>query len=410
MPIRDAQANRIVPANNRAVDVAKKALREITPIQQRRYDNAFQVNSYQALVYNRLDAGLPCSCQASGKVLGTLLGEDGKMPEGKINEMVTGGMMFKVKRYGAREPEREDLRVYRGDPAKTRDDTTQDGLDSENQLTPPLNNGKGNFDDPFASEIDQDTQTLDDQLIDFDSLPQDVSDVSCGICFGSGYVGGFSVLGSWRQVLSTQWPELRLNPGATIEVTERPNFFRSLWAEFDTILPCGFTALDSCRVWNNTRPVGTARMLIDGNTATYSILRQMCDGYMHKVRVEFDVSTDWTHLELQVGLINSLAHIDFPNLAQSADVAKLDQTEDLTINTSSSVPTLGSRDVIIEHTFGKAFHVGACNGWNDAAGNQLGWTATVRVLQPNEILNILPRRRWLGNQAANPVRRTSDQP
>ena len=72
--------NRVLPANARAVDVAKQAIRDIMPVQQRRYHAAFEVQGFEAVVYHRLQSGIPCSCQAHGKQLASHLEEDGKMP------------------------------------------------------------------------------------------------------------------------------------------------------------------------------------------------------------------------------------------------------------------------------------------------------------------------------------------
>ena len=420
MPIRDARYNKINPANSRIVDVAKQTLREILPVQHRRYNNAFEINGYDCLVYTRLHQGIVCSCMGSQKALGVLLNEQGKMPQGKINEMIEGGMHFKVNRYGERDLERDDLRPFRGDPVKAKTDQQYDGQDGAG-TEPPFNKHQGLLDDPFADEIgDSNTedpsgsklnQNLDDALADFDANALNVSDVSCGVCFGTGYVGGYAVHGSWRQILSTQWDGIRLDPGGLIEPRKRPHFFHSTWAEFNTILPKGFCYLDSIKVWNNTKLVITAAILIDGNQANYSNVRALCDGKMHTIRVQFVDATDWTHLEIQIGLSTIMPKVDFPNISSSADVTKLNPIEDLQVNLSGIVPQLDVRDLIVDHTLGFVWQVGPCSSWNDKHNNILGWTATVRVVQPNEVLDMLPRRQiTVQALTANPVRPLRTQP
>ena len=414
MPIRSSSNNRVLPSNSRAVDVAKQAIYALTPVQQRKYDNAFQVQGYDSLVYTRLEQGVRCSCMSGQSNLGTLLMEDGKMPVGKIDELLTGGMVFKVNRYGARQPDREDLREPRGQDPKTRQDQAYDGLKNENTIQPPTTIVSSDLTDPFTDEVvDSATEGVDghlvrnelDELADtFDINNSNSSDNACAICFGSGFVGGFTVLGSWRQALSSEWGPTVLSPGGTIEVGASPFFFRCLWAEFTTILPKGFVALDSLRVWNNAKLVTSGTVLIDGSTADWSTIRTKCDGLPHVVRVQFDVDTDWTHLEIQIGLTTQMSKIDFPKMVNAGDQSKLDATDDVQINASPMIPYLSAKDVIIEHTFGKAFQVGSINPWNDKSRNVLGWDCSCRVIQPNEVLNLLPRRRITGQRTTNPVR------
>jgi hypothetical protein len=404
-PVRESSNNKFLPANSRAVDVAKQAFSTLTPIQQRRYDNAFQVQGYDTLVYTRLTQGITCSCMSTQKEAASMLGEDGKLPPGRINELLTGGMVFKVQRYGARDKAREDLREPRGMPPKTREDQQYDGLDSEESLDDNMLSDSTDLDDPFASRVVPRTaESIDDLIGNFDSNDINIGDVSCGICFGTGFVGGFTVGGSWRQILTTSWPDIRIAPGGLIEVNRKPFYFECDWAEFLVTLPKGFTAIDAVKVWNNTKLVRTGRILVDSNTANYSIFKILADGRPHLVRVEFDTPTEWTHVELQFGIRDRLERIDFPKMARNADMSKLDQTDDVQINASPMISTLSARDVLIEHTFGKAFEVMNVNPWNDKSRNILGWDCTGRVIQPNEVLNMLPRRRVYGQQTTHPVR------
>src|SRR6476661_5377941 len=114
MPFAHRSNNRVLPANNRAVEVAKQAIRDITPVQQRRHANAFEIDGHESVVYHKLATGLPCSCMAHRLALATVLDEEGKMPQGTMNQLLTGGMEFVINRYGSHAATREDLRVERG--------------------------------------------------------------------------------------------------------------------------------------------------------------------------------------------------------------------------------------------------------------------------------------------------------
>ena len=61
-------------------------------------------------------------------------------------------------------------------------------------------------------------------------------------------------------------------------------------------------------------------------------------------------------------------------------------------------------DVVVESTFGKHFVVSESQWWNDRDRNVLGWDVQARVIQPEEILFGLPRRRRMGQRTTNTVR------
>lgn len=406
--------NRVLPANARAVDVAKQAIRDIMPVQQRRYHAAFEVQGFEAIIYHRLRAGVPCSCQAHRKQLASHLEEDGKMPVSTMNKLLTG-QEFGVNQYGARVPARQDIRDAKREagqfmPRKAKDDQFFDGLDSNAPLTHEY--VIGGLDDPFTQVTEPGLGVngpdngidLDSLADDFDTGTLDMSTTRCGVCYGIGFVGGFSVLNAWRVVLdTTKTPSLGPVDG-TIEVNVSPHAFFARSVEWNVVIPRGFVSLDAFKVWNNMEPVTGGRITIDDLEFSDNLLRAFCDGRSHKIRIEFDDLTDFTHIEIQINQSLNSALIEFPRLTNTSNTSLNDMTGDVTMNASPIIPRLNTGDVVVESTFGKHFVVSESQWWNDRDRNVLGWDVQARVIQPEEILHGLPRRRRLGQRTTNLVR------
>lgn len=413
MPITSRTNNRVLPANSRAVDVAKKALRDLAGAQQRRYANAFEIDSHESVIYNRLTQGVPCSCQSHSKALATLLDEEGKMPQGVINEMLTG-MTFRVNRYGQRQGTRDDLRVERGEddtPANENAPQSNPLLPGARRVVPDFDYMSMDLDDDVATELNMEgtatngpvrSRTLDDAVGDFDT-DVDLGDSSCTLCYGTGFVGGYTVQGGWRQSLSSQWLPKPVVSGL-VEANQRPHAFYSTRVDFSIVLPKGFVFLDTFRVWNNEQRVVPTSILIDNLSYTPSLFAALCDGNRHTVSVIHDEMTYWTHLEIQVCQTEHASLIEFPTLTQGADLSRLDSTEDTQISASPLVPMLRVRDVIVESVQGQPFILGSTTVWVDKLKNTHGWDCSARVIQKSELLGLLPRRRKMPNKTTTPVR------
>lgn len=412
---RGGTNNRILPPNSRTVDVAKRAIRDLMSIQQRKYDNAFQVQGYETVVYNRLTQGLACSCQHNRKVAATILGDDGKMPEGKINELLTGGLEFKIQPYGSSSKGRDDLRNPRDIPPLRREDQRFGELNTDKETS--LFTNVGGLTNPYANVVgsdrlgdngdhmDHEDLDLDDAIEMADTDNYDSSTTRCSVCFGSGFVGGYSVLYGWRKVLTINSPEFRGNNLiGTIEINHKPNKFFATKASWSVTLPRNCIYVDAFKVWNNTDRVVEGSITIDSLPYNESLLRAKCDGVPHIIEIEFDDLTYFTHLEIQICQSTTLALLEFPKLQSSTNIELVDLTDDVQIVASPVIPKLGARDVLVESTFGKRFVVGPSTSWNDKDRSVMGWDVTSRVVQPSELLALLPRRRKMGQQPTNMVR------
>jgi hypothetical protein len=386
VPVVERSNNKILPANARATDVASKAIVEITPVQQRRYFDAFVVQGIAAVHYARLTQGRKCSCQASAKILNGILDKEGKASAGAINAMLTGDSAFSVTAYNL----------------------DQQRVTGSNQASPlaPVNKNQGVFDIvtdgeeiPFADLLagrpaafgdngPVHAETIDDMVNDFDASSFGFSDVACPICFGTGYVGGYEPYHAHREVLTVT--DVQPAAGSQIIVTERP--FGCVGTGFSAVVkfPRGAIGIDAFRVWNGTE-IQNAMFAVDGVQLTNNgQLLAACDGKQHVLTVTG--LTGFTHFEMQFVTTTESIYFEFPRRPNSANTGLLEQMDPFDIILSPNVPTIDSQDIIVEQQLGKTLIVQNVNPWNTRMRDVLGWEAQVRVIQPMELYRLLPGR------------------
>lgn len=397
MPVKNSTNNRILPANARASDVASRAISEILPVQQLRNMSAMRVQGYQCLHYSHLKQGPKCSCQASQKQLGSRLGLDGKASVGTINELLTGAMTFDVTPYGSRRPQQTSAfdsvtsPLSPHSPFQGQFDVV--GIEEGNSLPLRIENGPSFGDNGPAGF------NIDDLVSDFDSAHMGFTDATCAVCFGTGFIGGYSPFNANRQIFTVNDVDL----GASeIDLLTKPWQAESLNFSFTVTLPLGAVGIDTFRVMNNSRQVN-ANFTVDQQAANPLSILQKCDGLPHLVNVAFPQDQTWTHVEIQFILGSESAYFEFPRLTKGSDTAQLEQLEPFQIIIGSNLPNLSPQDIITESVFGKALIVESSNWWNDKNRNVLGWECQVRVLQPQELYNILPRRGRIMTKNQTPI-------
>lgn len=387
MPVKTSNNNRILPANGRAVDVAQRAIQEILPVQQMRYHDAFRVQGFQGVLYNRLHQGPKCTCKSSQKQLATRLDERGKASPTTINELMTG-VTFDVSAYGRN----ESPRVY-------------DPFNSIVAPDAPDNKYQGVFDNVSTQEDGLPTRVVDkgygdngpiDIEIDLDAIANDFdlnslghSEVACAVCFGSGFTGGYTPLYGRRIVRSCADVELQATD--VIDAMHSPWRCSTQGFKFVETLPFGAVALDAMRVMKDHRPVG-ANFTIDGQAVNDISVLRYCDGRPHVIEVSFPELVEFTHVEIQFKTSVDDAFFEFPRVSKSSGTELLENTEPFQIILSPMIPQVHVEDIFTDSTYGKAMIVQSVNDWNTRTRQVLGWEVQVRVLQPTEIYNVLPRR------------------
>jgi hypothetical protein len=388
MPVTDQSNFQVQSANARAADVAEKAVKEIMPEMQQRYMSSFRVQGVQCVHYNRLNSGRKCTCQASQKQINGLLGKDGKADIGTINSLITGNTDFGVTPYNFNQK-----RVTGVDDAATspyaplnKFQGVFDILSDNTEI--PMADLLGSRPEGFGDNGAVEALTIDEMVSDFDAGSLGFTDVACPVCFGTGYVGGFTPFHGHRQVLTVM--DMQIDPNGRLDLLKSP--FVAEASSFNVIvkLPRGAIGIDIFRVLNGAEPTG-AIISIDGNVITSIIqILNYCDGKQHLINASN--LTRFTHFEMQFNLSTESVYFEFPRRPSSNNTALLEQTEPFQIILSPNVPTMDAQDIIVEQMLGKILVVQNVNPWNSRDRSVLGWDAMVRVIQPMELYRILPGR------------------
>lgn len=381
----------LVPSNARAADVASRMVEQLVPLQQRRTAAAFRVQGLESVLYTHLTSGRVCSCKSSETQLSGL-SPDGKAPEGVINRMIAG-VEFDVSPYSNRPAQKAS--------AEDGFYIDWDAHDDAKRVGPDLTESAIVQDSPGVGDAGAyDPANLDDIINSFDAVDVGFLDVACPICFGTSFVGGYTPYRTWRSVLVP----LDFDHQEYVDYTKSPWELPPCTFSTSVVLPRGAVAIDSFRVFRNRNQVW-AKVSIDGHSVDSPIQAlTYCDGRPHLL--SFETAEPMTHVELQFALSRESAYFEFPKLARSSDRSLLDSTEPFQILMSPEVPQISSMDVIVESQTGRALLVGNVTPWQSRQRSGLGWECQVRVVQPQELYTLLPRRgKVYGQQALNMVPR-----
>ena len=432
MPIiSNSGGNRVLNPNARAADVARATLDAVIPIQNRKQDAAFLVNGYTGVLYSYLTAGTKCACQSKRKAINTRLNEQGKAPPGVINEMLVPGKTFGVRAYGTHRKSDDALKAA-SSPTPSVSFTVDIGpheapvllssLFDESDLDTSSRSPLGSLHDrsSAASGLDADVATVlieDDpdatsnRMSDFDGGLFGYTDISCPCCFGSGFLGGYSILSGVRYVLNFQDPSIVLPSIAVISVEKEIPPIISDSVAWTVLLPAGVESVDAIRLWNVTTPVNSGIISVDGSPLTKQAeLLLYCDGRQHIISVNFSETVEFTHLEIQLNQSTFPANFELPKLSKGSNVTLRETTDPFSISLSPRIPAVKTMDVIVESTFGKALQVKSVTGINTRQYSTMGWEVEVRPTQPQELFWMLPRRSPTAFQNKTPIVRDNASP
>lgn len=381
----------LTSANARASDNAARMVEHLVPIQQQRMASAFRVQGIQGILYSQLTQGKACTCKSANSEV-SRLSPDGKADIGTINRVLAGNSNFGVSDY--KDTPEDEFEMFDNEPTSPNNQF--------NKWMGDLQTTKNNpSDDPTVGDDGQSSPDLDDMLEGFDLSSVGYSDVSCPICFGSGYVGGYSMLRGYRKVLVP-------SDMTTQSTLDLPSFALLPGTHTASVLfPLGALHLDVFRAMNGNQVVPAAFTLDSQPLSGKNILRY-CDGRPHQLVIT--AQSPITHVEIQFATSTESLYFEIPRLSKSADISFLDQQEPFQIIVSPDVPTLKSLDVIAESQRGKLLIVQTVNEWNTRNRQMLGHEIQVRVAQPQELYRILPvRTKVSGQKAVNPTRPAKSQ-
>lgn len=385
MPVKTSNNNNVLANNVRQSDVAKRAIQEVLGAQQIRSQAAFRVQGFEGVLYNRLYQGIKCTCESTQKHLATRLDDSGKAKPGMLNELLTGAV-FDVSAYGRSKPAPGFFESETSPQALNKHQGVFDNVGIEPSAQPTRIPDGRDYGDNGPVDLNFD---IDDLASDFDASRAGFNEVSCAVCFGSGFVGGYTPLYGRRIVKTVDTVQLASTDA--IDARYQPWRANSLKFSFVETLPLGAVAVDVCRVMSDHRPV-LANFKIDGQPINEVLILRFCDGRPHVFEVTFPQETTFTHVEIQFKTSVDDAFFEFPKLTKSQDLSLLETTEPFQIVLSPLVPFVQQEDLFTDSTYGKTLIVENVNTWNTRNRQALGWECQVRVVQPQEFYNVMPRR------------------
>ena len=381
MPIVDRRTN-LIPANTRNSDVAQKLVEHVASMQQQKSIAAFRVQGFRAIHYKALDNGTLCTCKTQNTVASNL-SPDGKAPTGAINRIISGDSSFGISKYNSNS---DSINATTNNMNRI-----GDGDDEFNNSEFDTTLGD---DGQFVGDIDLQTMLSE---IDLGSLG--IRDVSCPICFGSGFIGGYSVFRGWREVIVPTMMK-------TTSYLDLPSYKLSKGEHlFNLTLPAHSTNDISFRVFNGRESADALLFIKSGSDFLLAKnLRKFFDGREHEFKVVAESTI--THVEFQAMMSDESIYFEFPKLTYSSDISMLEQQEPFQIIVSPDSPVLSTLDVIAECQLGKILVVQNVNPWNTRNRQMLGTEVQVRVAQPQELWYILPFLGITGQKRTQAIRKS----
>lgn len=422
MPIDSRSNNRILPSNARAVDPAIKRVNSIIDTQNRRYDSAFQVQGYGGILYHKKTYGTACNCSRALEHALHRLDSNGNLSSSSIDSLVTGGD-FGILPRGSRPADNPSYKSALPETLGIKASEYNPGVEPDiiqSLDEPSLLSLSGRYSafgevgtafdrisaDPdipgsttiLPQEINGSgikTQTLQDYLSNAASVElSGVSDLACPICFGTKYLGGWDTYSGFRIVRSVYEAELSAQDTIDLHSQIPTATISSGILSWKVTLPLGVTGVDCLKIWDASTIVQPLSVMIDGISITNLIaLRAFCDGRAHTLTFTVNPNQKLSHMELQFDQsIPGRKIFDLPKTSKASLVSLLDSTGGFQIIFSPSVPSVNIGDVVAENTTGKYLQVSEVTAWHTNSRKILGWEASVRVVQPQEILTRLPNR------------------
>lgn len=376
---------RLHDKNTKAVPIAIDRIKTVAPIVQERYHNSFEVNGFPCVVYNKMHTGVKCSCSTGREVspILPLLDDKGNAAPDHIQSMLTGSD-YGVDDYGVTLSQTSRDDIFTIDSNNTKKKSFQPEHDSGN---------------PFATDIESD---INSTFLELEASRATTG--KCGICFGTGYVGGFNVHNGMRMVLSSVSDAVLY--GYTVDQTATPHSFSQNdpdgYVDFTITLPFGATKVDALNVWNNQTALSDVRFLIGPSSTglvplTKASLLTFCTGVPVLIRVEG--CKEFTHIEIQFNLTNDTTYLEYPHFTKTGDLNVIDAVSNIQILVSPKVYQVQPWDIIVDlhdRTAPKYWRVLDNTDFKDRNSNVHGWEVNARLVQGYEIYRNLPLRQQTG--------------
>lgn len=243
---------------------------------------------------------------------------------------------------------------------------------------------------PEATTSDDYTDALDFALDDeeqgVDPAVENLFSTStshCGICYGTGFQPGYTLIGQVREVLTT------LNVadlyGYHIDQTATPHTFNQVdgpncYVDFELSIPKYFvTARYSIR--NSARPLSDEILYLPNNTALTLAAVTAAKGNTLLVRVRAEM---FTHVQVEFDLGIPLLKANVAQQSKVLDWTNFDTLGNLNVVLPNTISEMHSTDLLVLPTRNQVLTVTDTPYMRTAHDNNLEWSVTTRVVQPQE--------------------------
>ncbi len=363
----------------------------VTPIIQQHNQKAIEASGFPVLIYRRVSSGIPCSCsKSSSDASSELYDESGDATPTTIQSILHQAN-FEIEEYG---PE--------GNVVNTATEVTSD---------PVFDQGQG-------------TQVIPEEPNSVFALAGYTAN-SCGICFGSGYVGGYQMLGCHRHVFT--YHNIADSSGVEVVRDNYPHSLRFLnldayvsfrlpsrgLASYNGVVPNTLPSLVS--IWNNNSRLDTdgytPNLLIGTGPSAFRLRtygsRLPAESTLITVSArDFNLMEgeilDFTHLEV-VSRYGVPTFCDIPNLPLNYDSSKATKYTDTTIELPASVPLLSPFDVIADGVNQQLWMVNMAKPVSPSSQSMWHQSVDVSPVEPHWLQARLPipDAKWMGASAPN---------
>lgn len=359
--------SRKLPANSRAVQVAKQALQQVSSMAQQRALNALEVDGYTGLYYSRMKAGRVCSCshtiQPNRVTSMPILNDQGTASSSHLHSLLTGGA-FEIRNYAQ--------------------DLDSQGNNAKDPV--PLS------DDVFTHEVNSDGNVVEDGRVEADETSMGSLNSFCACCYNTGWVGGYNLVGGYRLVLDVMHPKVSLL-NCLIDIAKHPLETEATGS--NTTPELTFTAtfpyfvkgkMHRLQAWRNTDPIDVEWFEVVSNVrtpVTLQNLHTLFDGKSHTVvAVGF---TRLTHIEIQASSVTQFK-FGLSKLSTTADLDRLDTTQPTQLVLGPNIPVVSAWDVVADTVNNKLWRISQASDLRDNQGRLYGWETDARIVQVYENL------------------------
>lgn len=395
MPVRRSQNTRSGAKNTRLVDTALRTIDNLLDANRQNVANAIEATGFPVTIYNRMTSGRPCTCKQHRA---QLMDAKGNLGASVIDTLVTGDDSG-IEPY---HPERPYSQTW---DERT---TVVDSFHPNNDPTIPSTeiNLIGGMGDPMLDD-EEDVATSMDLDLDTEDGGRRLyigNNTSCGVCFGTSFVGGYDLLFGSRHICDASADHTI--EGAELDAVAAPNAFvvyEGGHVKFDVMFPAAIPFILYPRVFNNKKPLPLDAFVLEhsadnGNTWTElstDNLRVLCIGLPGLVRIKPPKGVSeltFTHIEFLFSTRdrNSPAKADFPEINKSLVRTMADAVSNSNIIIPGDI-IMNRGSIVIDHLPGLSRHwmMGTITPRRDQRGNVYDVSADARVIDINELGHLL---------------------